>query len=463
MFPTNTLALLPLAAVALSALSAQPASARIGGNAVQHGVRHAKNAHVPVVNEIRRADNESSIKRSTSDKTKRKVKKRKNSCVARPSNATATLAATSTHSSSAASSSSATWNNEWGVNTDSISATASSSKHASATTSSAAATSSAAKSYNSEWQLKETWSGNSFFDHWSFWSYDDPTHGTVKYVDAGTAWNEGLISINNKGNAIMKVDTTEQVSGGRKSVRIHGNLVYTGGLVLMDAVHMPTGCGTWPAWWSNGPNWPYGGEIDILEGINAFGDNQVSLHTGSGCHLAANDISMTGALTTGSYDSYNCASYETSNQGCGVRDSTNSDAYGKGYNNVGGGVYAMKWDKEGIKVWWFNRNSIPADITAEQPIPSGWGRPVADFPSTDCDPYKFFYEHFNIFDTTFCGDWAGADGVWNYAGYAGQDQSCAAMTGYSTCADYVLNKGSAFTEAYWEVAYVKYFNSTTAL
>ncbi|KAJ9118628.1 hypothetical protein QFC22_003848 [Naganishia vaughanmartiniae] len=460
MFPTNTLALLPLAAVALSALSAQPVSARIGGNAVQHAARHAKNAHVPVVNEIRRADNESS-KRSTSDKTKRKVKKRKNSCVARPSNAT-TLAATSTRSSSAASSSSATWNNEWGVNTD-ASSTHSSSTHASATSSSAPATSSAATSYNSEWQLTETWSGNSFFDHWSFWSWDDPTHGTVKYVDAGTAWNEGLISINNKGNAIMKVDTTEHVSGGRKSVRIHGNLVYTGGLVLMDAVHMPVGCGTWPAWWSNGPNWPYGGEIDILEGVNAFSQNQISLHTGSGCKMVASEMEMQGGLTTGNFDAYNCASYETSNQGCGVRDAYHSDGYGTGYNNVGGGVYAMKWDKEGIKIWWFNRNSIPADITAEQPIPSSWGTPVADFPSTDCDPYKFFYEHFNIFDTTFCGDWAGADGVWNYAGYAGQDQSCAAITGYSTCADYVLNKGSAFNDAYWEVAYVKYFNSTTAV
>lgn len=24
-------------------------------------------------------------------------------------------------------------------------------------------------------------SGKSFFDSWWFWSYDDPTHGTVKY------------------------------------------------------------------------------------------------------------------------------------------------------------------------------------------------------------------------------------------------------------------------------------------
>jgi hypothetical protein len=58
--------------------------------------------------------------------------------------------------------------------------------------------------------------------------------------------------------------------------------------VLMDAWHMPTGCGTWPAWWQNGPNWPYGGEIDILEGVNAFSQNQVSIHTGSGCRIPGN-------------------------------------------------------------------------------------------------------------------------------------------------------------------------------
>jgi len=62
-----------------------------------------------------------------------------------------------------------------------------------------------------------------------------------------------------------------------------------------------------------------------------------------------------------------------------------------------------------------------------------------------------------------CGDWAGADGVWNYAGYAGQSETCASITGYSTCSDYILNEGAKLTDAYWEVASVKYYNSTTAL
>jgi hypothetical protein len=71
-------------------------------------------------------------------------------------------------------------------------------------------------------------------------------------------------------------------------VRGPADVRFTGGMVLMDAWHMPTGCGTWPAWWQNGPNWPYGGEIDILEGVNEFSQNQVSIHTGSGCRIPWN-------------------------------------------------------------------------------------------------------------------------------------------------------------------------------
>lgn len=215
--------------------------------------------------------------------------------------------------------------------------------YSSASSAAAAASSAAASSSNSDWTLVESVQGGNFFDAWNFWSWDDPTHGTVDYLDVSDAWSSGLISINSAGHAIMAVDTTEQISGGRKSIRIHSNKVWTGGMVIMDAVHMPTGCGTWPAWWQNGPNWPIGGEIDILEGANAFSENQVSLHTDNGCTMPSDaGNGQSGQFTTGNYDSFNCASYATSNQGCGVRAVGQENTYGPGFNSINGGVYASE-------------------------------------------------------------------------------------------------------------------------
>ena len=41
----------------------------------------------------------------------------------------------------------------------------------------------------------------------------------------------------------------------------------------------------WTAFWSNGPNWPVGGEIDIIEGVNDYTNNQTTIHTSDGCSL----------------------------------------------------------------------------------------------------------------------------------------------------------------------------------
>lgn len=58
--------------------------------------------------------------------------------------------------------------------------------------------------------------------------------------------SDNLTSINSAGNALMKVDTTQTITGNRKSVRITTEKTWTGGLFIMDSVHMPAGCGTWP-------------------------------------------------------------------------------------------------------------------------------------------------------------------------------------------------------------------------
>jgi hypothetical protein len=302
----------------------------------------------------------------------------------------------------------------------------------------------------SPWKLIDSHSGSNFFDGWDFFTGSDPTNGIVAFIDQNTAQSAGLLEVNSAGNAVMRVETTPNVSGNRQSIRISTETGFNGGLVIMDAVHMPTGCGVWPAFWSDGPNWPSGGEIDIVEGVNDYTNNQATVHTSTGCYLAssnASSLSISGSVIGGT----DCSALDTGNQGCGIRAST-SNSFGPGFNSNGGGVYAMKWDTTGIAVYFFPRGSIPSDITAGTPLPDSWGLAQARWPAVACDPFKYFNNHHAIFDTTLCGDWAA--GVWTGVGIPGQDQSCAQRTGVSTCEAFVRANGASMQEAYWEVTSV---------
>jgi len=305
----------------------------------------------------------------------------------------------------------------------------------------------------SRFRLVEKHEGKNFFNGWDFFTAPDPTHGMVQFLDQGSGRSAGLVDVNDEGNAIMRVETTPQVTGNRQSIRITTQSQFDGGLFLMDSVHMPTGCGVWPAWWSNGPNWPIGGEIDILEGVNDYTNNQATLHTNPGCSLSSTDpdaLKIAGNVITGA----NCAAGETGNQGCGVR-SKDRNSFGPGFNKNGGGVYAMQWDENGIEVYFFPRANIPSDIEDGAPEPNNWGTPLARWAAASCDPFKFFFQHSFIFDTTLCGDWAGS--VWSSSGIPGQEESCAQRTGVPTCEAYVRANGGALKEAYWEIKSVKMY------
>ena len=87
-----------------------------------------------------------------------------------------------------------------------------------------------------------------------------------------------------------------------------------------------------------GPNWPDGGEIDIVEGVNNYTNNQATIHTDVGCTLPSSSstaLGISGNVVGGT----DCAALTTGNQGCGIRASTNN-SFGVGFNANGGGVYA---------------------------------------------------------------------------------------------------------------------------
>lgn len=319
----------------------------------------------------------------------------------------------------------------------------------STTVTSATGSPTASPTQSSSWTVSNSYTGNQFFSDWDWFTSPDPTNGIVDYIDANAARSNNLAYVNNAGNFIMAVETTGTVSGNRKSVRITTKASYTGGVVIMDAIHMPTGCGTWPAFWSNGPNWPAGGEIDIVEGVHDYISNQATIHTLAGCTLASTN-GMSGSLVGNT----NCAALDTGNQGCGVR-AADRVSFGAGFNNNGGGTYAMKWDNSGVAIYFWPTSQVPSDVGTDNIFPENWGTPSAFWPASTCDPFKFFNSHSAIFDTTLCGDWAG--GVWNSGGIPGQEQSCAQRTGYSTCEAFVRANGASFSQAYWEVRYVKIY------
>ena len=125
-----------------------------------------------------------------------------------------------------------------------------------------------------QYSLTDAFSGTQFFDAFVWETFNDPTHGRVNYVDISTAIKSNL-SYASGSKFIMRADSTSIVPSyarGRDSVRITSKTAYTEGLYILDLSHMPTGCATWPAWWTfsrNGP-WPSGGEIDIIEGVFAL-------------------------------------------------------------------------------------------------------------------------------------------------------------------------------------------------
>ncbi|BFZ56199.1 hypothetical protein PYCC9005_003241 [Savitreella phatthalungensis] len=296
------------------------------------------------------------------------------------------------------------------------------------------------------YNLVRTHAGESFFDGFDFFSRNDPTHGFVDYQSKSQASN--LISANEIHVEIRPGVTAN--SRGIPSIRIESTDRYTGGLFLLDIEKMPTGCGAWPAFWlTDGTHWPDHGEIDVIEGVNLQSRNVVSLHTGTNC----NTWNIQNRNQTGEALSDMCFSKIT-NVGCGTR-SQNATSFGAAFNKRKGGVYALDWRTNGIRVWFFPRDHLPADLSSSSSAGitmQDWGLPDANFPDTGCDIVKSFRNHAIIFDLTFCGDWAGNQAVWSASPCSSQ---------YSTCIEYMQSQdaATALKDMSWRIRSLKVYQA----
>ncbi|KAM5536636.1 hypothetical protein V8D89_009731 [Ganoderma adspersum] len=290
---------------------------------------------------------------------------------------------------------------------------------------------------STSYKLVDEYSGQNFFDGWDFFTDSDPTHGLVNYVSGSAA--KKLAYVQSDDTVVIAVDDSDgiAVGGKRNSIRISTKKAYERGLFIADIFAMPHGCGVWPAYWSLGSSkdWPNAGEIDIIEGVNTNTENQITLHSGSGCVLDKTAKAVSHILGT------SCESSNGNNAGCAYQQTGNT-SYGHGFNLQAGGVFAHTLEADGISVWYFDRDAIPSDIQSKKPDPASWGTPTAFFPNTQCDILSHFLAQNLIFDITVCGDWAGP-------AYA--SSGCP-----KTCNDAVADP-SNFDVAQWKISSVRVY------
>ncbi|KAK0482622.1 glycoside hydrolase family 16 protein [Armillaria novae-zelandiae] len=256
------------------------------------------------------------------------------------------------------------------------------------------------------WTLKTPLKGQDLIDYFHYDVAAADNDGVANYVDGSSS---GLVYLDGDENVIIAIDTAETVAL-RNSVRMVSSTTFNPGyLFLFDIKEIPAACGTWPAVWFTGSNWPDDGEIDVVEGDS------------------------------------NCNAY-VSTTGCGLSlDSTSS--FGLPFNQADGGVYALQFTDSGISMYFWNTGSVPDDIVSGSPNPSTWDA-VVSYSADACDPSSHFKDLMMVINTNLGGTFAGAD-IWSTENAGGQGSSCAEITGNSDAANYILNTGSAYTDVHF--------------
>ncbi|KAI2782453.1 glycoside hydrolase family 16 protein [Daldinia loculata] len=300
------------------------------------------------------------------------------------------------------------------------------------------------------YSLTTHYAGQGLLDSFSFFTGSDPSHGFVDYQSKEDALAKNLVSIESDTNNVrLGVDSNNTYSTsdtGRPSVRLTSDDAFTHGLFIADIYHMPAStCGTWPSFWAfnnqdNGAEWPSGGELDIIDGANTAQRNLYSAHTTTGCKSPS-------AGFTGKQGRANC-SPTLDNIGCEtVSPPSDTTSYGDAFNAEGGGVYALEWDSEDLKLWHFPRSTIPDNIVYAHvlgPDPSTWGPPQAVFGGSSCSPDKYFFNMSLVLNINFCGDYAGK--IW------GKADQCNRLA--PTCEEFVAGNPDSFQSAYWDINFI---------
>ena len=225
----------------------------------------------------------------------------------------------------------------------------------------------------------------------------DPTEGMNRY-DLGCAYMGDLLTARDDGQPgfmlrAMRPPTLSElylrsnpdwVAATQNDVytlRLHTKDAYNGGFFAISVAQLPYGAAAWPAFWLLGEQsaewltrhprrrglglrtrWPQGGEIDIIEYINAHtredhGQNAVTLHEPPGCFSNRSSPSGRGDTSQGSDD----CNLDRALLGCSMKMPAAPSAA-----RARGAIFACDWVQkadgtpERVDCWFFRKNATAA-------------------------------------------------------------------------------------------------------
>eukprot|EP01084_Bolivina_argentea_P068110 123957_1 len=329
---------------------------------------------------------------------------------------------------------------------------------------------------SSSYKLTQSYSGTTFFNGFEFLKDEQCVHSSFSnfITNISQAYEMGIINTTNNSAYIGTDYTTIFPSNstiGRASICIGTKQRYKTGLFILDASHMPFGCGTWPSWWLTDGNYhANNSEYDTLEGVNLRTNDVSAFHTkSSNCSfssVASNTTYISQSMSGTWKASSNCSFYA---QHCSIYPANNSDSYGQLFNNKNGGVFATEiylypnndnatqYKYGFLRTWFWTRNEIPMDIKNKNPEPSTWKLPYANWPfgatphivNNGCSTDNINTYHQLRFDLYYCGV-AGGKNSWSM---------CQNVVGINqTCEQFVNQNASYFKDAYWLINYMDVYH-----
>jgi hypothetical protein len=143
-----------------------------------------------------------------------------------------------------------------------------------------------------------------------------------------------------------------------------------------------------------GDPWPTKGEIDIMENWNDLTFNRNTAHVDApsavgACTIVASEMSA----VPESLNCYDLAAGQYNYQGC------SADQPGGPFGSATGGVYALEWTSDFLKIWSWTQAATPSDVKKGTPKPTTWGTP--QFLIQHCDVDKAFRDLKLVFNIDF--------------------------------------------------------------